>query len=204
MNHDNAQLRAIYSDCYKDSSYKMGGQRLQHMLQAVKDFVALRGVRVDGYSILDVGCGRGELLEAVFDQVPSMVKFRGREIVPDLTCPPGIELIESVASMRTDEQFDVVTCADVLEHIVPTDTEEALRRLWACVKPNGTLILNVAWFSHIWRMSDGTAKELHINCRDLTEWMGLVGVLPGIHSWANTSFGNRTGQIVVRKDRVPA
>lgn len=194
-----AELRAIYTDCYRDDSYRMGGFRLRHMLASVKTHVDSLGTN-RLLTMLDVGCGRGELLESVKKEVPTIHKFRGREIVPDLCYEPTVTLIDSIASMPTDEQFDIVTCADVLEHIPPQDTQEALRRLWECVSSgSGVLILNVAWFPHLWRMSDGTVKELHINCRSYDEWYGLVLQLPCIRSTFRTDFGNRTAQIAVRK-----
>lgn len=194
----NKELRDTYSQCYANDGYRMGHPRKQKMLAAVQD--AINDFRrspehmVRGLTMADVGCGRGELLQ----EARELDHFRytvGFEIVPELCGSFGswkdnvwngyeVARIESIGKFPRQQnkrtafgEFDIVTCSDVLEHILPEETESALQALWDMT--SGTLILHVAWFSHRWCMPDGTSKELHINLRNAAEWSALVEKITG-------------------------
>ena len=86
----------------------------------------LAKARVKSY--LDVGCGPAEsLLIAEAFKIPIR---RGCDVVESV-CKHDVDLIPGVhdLSMYEDNQFDICSCHDVLEHILEEDVPSALREL---------------------------------------------------------------------------
>ncbi|WP_460637500.1 class I SAM-dependent methyltransferase [Larkinella harenae] len=99
-----------------------------------------------GRSVLDVGCGAGAITRGMAERVGSQGRVLGID--------PGEKLIQEarqqavdlpqlafeqadVYTFDTTEQFDVVTCARVLQWLARP--EEALVRMMKLVKPGGVL-----------------------------------------------------------------
>lgn len=171
---NNERSRQVYSACYSDASYRMGSARKIRMLTAVETCIR-NGIAYGGepYRLLDVGCGRGELLKLMAESGDTRFGWlHGLEIVPELTGQfPGysVSLIPSIAACEVDGVYDIVLCSDVLEHVDPSETLRSLRKLVSMCR--GALILHVAWFSHVWAMPDGEQVELHINRMTLSRWV---------------------------------
>lgn len=148
---------AKYLEAYCLSSYRMGDARRDLARQT------LRSLPVRG-SLLDVGTGRGELLDDAsglgFDPV------RGTEVVPYLLSE-RVTYAEAHALPHDAGAFDVVTCLDVLEHLDPGDTVRALEELSRVAAR--AVVVTAADYSHV---VEGV--ELHVNARPLDEWDALV------------------------------
>lgn len=100
--------------------YKMSGTRgdeARHDLKTLDQ----RG------SYLDVGCGRGEML--LYAKEIGFAYVEGTETVPILYERYGVQFALATDLPYTDDAFDVVSCLDVLEHLLPEDTEKALQEL---------------------------------------------------------------------------
>lgn len=142
-----------YTRAYQDPHYRMGDQRHRDAVAALFD-LPVRS------SLLDVGAGRGELIQSAlalgFDQV------QGTDVVPSL-CRDNISYAEVHAIPFEDGEFDVVTCLDVLEHILPEDTDQAVSELARVTR--SVAVISVANFSDVWH-----GVELHINRRAYDEW----------------------------------
>jgi ubiquinone/menaquinone biosynthesis C-methylase UbiE len=110
-------------------------------------------------SMLDVSCGRGELLTAArkmgFDAV-------GTEAVPEL-CVNGVQNAVITALPFDDDSFDVVTCIDVIEHILEQDIVAGLKELERVCR--GTIVIAAADYPTYW---DGV--NLHPSARPYHEW----------------------------------
>lgn len=147
---------AKYVDAYRHSHYGMGAARLQ---AARRDLAGLTG------SLLDVGCGRGEVLKLARECGLSPVK--GTEVVPELL--RGDEVIYAQAHALPFEagSFDHVTCFDVLEHLTPEDTVPALKELARVARH--TVTVTVADYPHVFN-----GVDLHVNRRSYPEWLALL------------------------------
>jgi len=108
---DRAAEHAKYVRAYALPGYRMHGDRLRN---AQADIAALpvRG------SLLDVGCGRGELLDYARER--GFGPVMGTETVPALINPArGVRFAEGHDLPFADQSVDVVICNDVIEHVLP-------------------------------------------------------------------------------------
>jgi SAM-dependent methyltransferase len=111
-------------------------------------------------SLLDVGCGRGEVLRLA-ESLGFTVK--GVEVVPALI--DGERVVEGKAYELPfpDGSYDHVTMFDVMEHLLPEDSERVCKELQRVSRE--TVVLTVSNVSHIHR-----GEEMHINRRPYAEW----------------------------------
>lgn len=104
-----------------------------------------------GVRVLDLGCGRGEVLLACarrgadvagIDYSPAAVEI-SRET---LGAVPGADVREGDVTRLPwpDASFDRVLSGDVIEHLHPADGEAMLREAHRVLRPGGTLVLHTA------------------------------------------------------------
>lgn len=139
--------------------YKLGVTRGKH----ARHDLALTTARG---SYLDVGCGRGEMLHYAEHDLGFAFVY-GTETVPQLYEPDDIEFALATALPFSDGQFDVVSCFDVLEHLLPEDTEQALTELARVARHSLLLTANN-------NTSNSLGFELHINRRHYQDWDDLI------------------------------
>jgi SAM-dependent methyltransferase len=175
--HLRAREIAKYSVAYSHSDYRMGAER--------RAFVERQLAGGSG-SLLDVGTGRGETLDIALAAGYSPVL--GTEVVRELLHPGAVVYAEAHALPFDDHSFDIVTCFDVLEHLLHDDQAPALREL--CRVARRAVIVTAATFSHVF---DGV--ELHPGRREIDEWDALIRAhCPGPVSrigWCGTAEGWR-------------
>jgi 2-polyprenyl-3-methyl-5-hydroxy-6-metoxy-1,4-benzoquinol methylase len=142
------KYRGVYGR-YPD--YRMHKDRLDPVRNALRGLTG---------SFLDVSCGRGELMQAAADM--GFKPVRGTEAVPELC---GFAVDEAIITDLpfADRTFDVVTCIDVIEHILEPDIVLGLKELERVCK--GTLIVAAADYPTFW---DGV--NLHPSARPYSEW----------------------------------
>jgi ubiquinone/menaquinone biosynthesis C-methylase UbiE len=108
-------------------------------------------------TLLDVGCGRGALLEAVHRKFPR-VALAGGELLDgglQLARPRlnGVDLYQIDArALPFDREFDVVTSCDVLEHI--DDHQAVAHEFFRAVVPGGGIIITVPQHQWLWSAVD--------------------------------------------------
>jgi ubiquinone/menaquinone biosynthesis C-methylase UbiE len=131
--------------------YGMSDDRRDPVLKAIS---GLSG------SFLDVSCGRGELIAEA-----SRIGFKpvmGTEAVPEL-CGGNVQQAVITDLPFRDESFDVVTCIDVIEHVLEPDIVPGLLELERVCR--GVLIIAAADYPTYW---DGV--NLHPSARPYSEW----------------------------------
>lgn len=103
----------------------------------------LRPVPFD--SVLDVGCGRGEMLLWIRRGFPGVTTFWGADVASETieanrTRLPWARFERlDIERERLGRDFDLVVCSEVVEHL--RDRPAALRNLAAMVKPGGHLLV---------------------------------------------------------------
>jgi 2-polyprenyl-3-methyl-5-hydroxy-6-metoxy-1,4-benzoquinol methylase len=157
--YGDARLRDVY----------LGPERLA-FYREVADVTA----RLQPHSIIDVGCGTGDLLHELVERAaPERVVGidytrsgirRAGQLVPD-----GEFLVANLYDLDLDETFDVVLCTEVLEHV--PDPAGAVERLLQLCGGSGAIVITVP---------DGAADawEGHVNfwtAAELEEFLGRYG-----------------------------
>jgi 2-polyprenyl-3-methyl-5-hydroxy-6-metoxy-1,4-benzoquinol methylase len=99
----------------------------------------LRGTPTGAKRVLDIGCGAGVFLATMRD---ADFQVMGQDLSPKATEEGrrhlGIELTDAPLS-QIQQQFDLVTCYDVIEHwLTPKELLRQIRRLCA---PDGTAVI---------------------------------------------------------------
>ena len=106
--------------------------------------VAFPGTDIPG-RIVDIGCGRGEMLELLIeaghevlgvDPDPGMIDFcrsKGLPVVQD----DGIHQLERI----DDGSLKGIFCAQVVEHLLTAEMEQLIRLAWQKLQPGGMLIV---------------------------------------------------------------
>lgn len=140
------------------SDYRMGGTRYQNACLDLKA-IEHRG------SYLDVGCGRGEMLR--FAWLLDFKRVMGTEVVPELYDKPGVWFALADNMPFEDGEFEVVSCLDVLEHLLPENTVPVLQELDRVTSKALLLTANN-------KPSNSLGVELHINKRPYEEWDELI------------------------------
>lgn len=164
----------------KKESRRMGKERKRNSSEV------LQAVKGDHSSFLDVGAGRGEMVDLAvtlgFRQV------QGTEVVPELLKHPLLRQAEAHSLPYKTATWDVVCCFDVLEHLVPEDVEPAVRELFRVARH--VVLISAAEDSH---RADGV--ELHISRRPLAEWEQTLEANAG--RWKlNKTYPCRPGSLI--------
>lgn len=143
-----------YEKAYELTHYRMGGVRYEY---TIKDIASM----VVPSNLLDVGCGRGEILDFAEGRG---ITAQGIETVPALCDGDRVIHGDICAIPFEDNAFDYVTCYDVLEHLPPGTEQKALDELGRVC--NGVLYISTN--DRPSSLPDGT--DLHINKRPQHEW----------------------------------
>lgn len=127
------------------------GQRLSRRLS---EAFALAEVR-PGMRVLDVGCGRGEILRHCallgadafgIDYAPVAVNM-SQQVVETTGKAPGVAAV-ALADAKDlpfpDNHFDRVLMFDVVEHLYPWELHQALLEVRRVLKPDGVFIVHTA------------------------------------------------------------
>ncbi len=186
------------------------GETLRRMEEAANynRWLVERGLVHLGRRVLDAGAGIGTFTAAVAE---------GREVValePDPAFVPALRerlaghtnvqvLEHAIEELDPDEPFDTILCFNVLEHIA--GDEDVLRRLYALLRPGGSLLLLVpAHAAAYGRIDAALGHERRYGKRELAQKLGAAGfelarlrhVNPvGIAGWFVTSRLLRRSQV---------
>lgn len=153
---------AKYRRAYLDPQYRMGGQRRRDAVDA------LAALPVRG-RLLDVGCGRGEMLDEAERLGFNAVGVEAVEYLCD-----GVQVFPANASALPfkDGEFEVVTSFDVLEHLLHCDQAQAIAEMRRVAR--SYLVLAAASYSAI---HDGV--ELHVGRRMPDDWESMFRTICG-------------------------
>jgi len=123
---------------------------------------------INGTTILDVGCGSGEILERLKDKDVYGVDV-GEDFIRYCMSHCGYAKVSKQSAEHLDFSscsFEDVVCSEVIEHL--NDPAKALREFHRVLKPNGRLVLTTpraclrwAVLEYLWNRVRG--KRLEVN-----------------------------------------
>lgn len=142
-------------------------------------------------SLLDVGCGNGELLRLVDAQWPGRrlagVDLSSAVVAQNSAALPAMSF--SVANAETDPLptgFDVVLCSEVIEHV--SAPQQLLRKLFASVVEGGHVILTCPTGT-VWPTERHFGHVRHPTPADVTVWARDAGfVVEELWSWGFPTY----------------
>lgn len=116
----------------------LGGSRTQYVKHATPD---------DARSILDIGCHQGWMLSELSSQATRLVgvDMDEKALHEARRNFPHIEFVHQTGAQLpfTNEEFDVVILADVIEHVGDENKQAVVDEAHRVLKKDGTLILTV-------------------------------------------------------------
>lgn len=172
---------AKYHLAHRDPKYDM-----KHWRQSiVTDWLAALHT-TGASSVLDVGCGKAETRQLAHNVGLS---WHGCDVVDYLCEGPDIDLLPQGAAELPydDDQFDLVTCNDVMEHVPVEDVGFVLGEL--------RRVARVAVLLGISRKHDNKpeAEKLHITIKTEDWW--LASVFECMDGKATKVFADRIPEI---------
>lgn len=124
------------------------GERLSRRLSEAFAYAEVK----PGMKVLDVGCGRGEILRHVtrlgaraygIDYAEVAVKF-SREATRNEAAPVGVYRTDAKRLPYPGGTFDRVLMFDVVEHLYPWELNAALRDIYRVLTPGGMIVVHTA------------------------------------------------------------
>lgn len=149
---------------------------------------ALRRHFPHAQSLLEIGCGTGNVLAAIAQGAAS-ARLAGSEphaagLALAARRAPGAELLQMDARrIPYRDEFDVVGAFDVIEHIA--EDELALREMFAACRPGGGVILTVPQHPWLWSYRDEFAQHRRRYSRE--DLLGKLAAAGFERPWS-TSF----------------
>src|SRR5215470_5062960 len=126
----------------------------EHLSRRLNAAFALAAVE-RGMKVLDVGCGRGEILrhcaslgaDAYGIDYAIVAVQMSQDIVHDVAQAPGKTGVAQADAKKLPfptAYFDRVLMFDVVEHLYPCELHESLKEINRVLKPNGRFIVHTA------------------------------------------------------------
>lgn len=154
MNTDQEFEVNKYVMAYQHERYRMGANRKTYAQDVV------RRAKSECITHLDVGCGRGEMVDFAKNLG---YESTGTEVVDYLAERDNVILAPAWDLPMEDGSIDLVTCFDVIEHILPEDCMSVLKEINRVAGKQIYITANNM-------PSQSLGVELHVNKLPYLEW----------------------------------
>jgi SAM-dependent methyltransferase len=126
-------------------------------------------------SVLEIGCGSGELLARIKARRKVGVDLSRRQVEDArIRCPEGEFHVQAGEELSLEERFDYIIISDTLNFAA--DVQQILERAHAVSHPGTRLILNIP--SALWRPAYALASALGLKPRaPSSNWLGTADVM---------------------------
>jgi SAM-dependent methyltransferase len=121
-----------------------------------------------GLRVLEIGSGRQDLGTDAYS-LKSLFPEAGEFVQSDVNPAFGHRIVD-ITDMSMDQEFDVILCMNVLEHVF--DVQKAVDNLRKALRPGGKLMIAVPFLYpyhdepvDFWRLTEHSLREL---CRDFS------------------------------------
>jgi 2-polyprenyl-3-methyl-5-hydroxy-6-metoxy-1,4-benzoquinol methylase len=130
-------------------------------------------------SVLDVGCGNGELLSVLRGAFPAVSVFAGIDLSPDQVARNKARLTDmnfvamDVQKGALNATYDLVVCCEVIEHL--DDPRAAVKNLARMVAPGGRLLVTCPTGT-MYATERHFGHVRHPSAEDLNAWAHEAGL----------------------------
>lgn len=144
-----------------------GSNFFEKLYEPFTQFVDKKGGSV---RVLDFGCGKAiHLFKRVLDGKTLHEAFPGK--IQSYYCyDPGYAVYSTPPAKK--EKFDVIICADVMEHIPEESVHNVLKQLDEWAEDDGFILLSISGKPAMKMFADG--ENLHCNIKDAAWWKEIL------------------------------
>jgi len=187
----------INPDLYNENYFKHC-QGMKYFIQGEIDpiyYKAANKVNLknrNSISVLDVGCGRGDLMKVLASQFPQIniigIDYSDAAVriaKEHLSKYLNINILKSDSAdlpFKTNS-IDYIFCLDVAEHLYPEHLDKTIKSIFRVLKPGGGLIIhtfptryinNIAHLILDFLNKDSAGKRMHVNTQSYFSMLNLL------------------------------
>lgn len=191
VQEENINTKKYFEEYYRNPKWREGGDGMDTRIAQSLELIEKPSKRV-----LDVGCSDGTFGKLYLKKFPQ-AEMWGIDIAQSAcdiamgNCPQGKYLASSCYELPfVDDFFDLVYCAEMLEHV--EFPEEAIAEMYRVLMPKGTLIITTPnetaddYIEHLWKWDTEGVRlmiESRMNKNIVTEsGLKIVEEHPSFHN----------------------